>query len=275
MSTSEDPDHHKHSPGPHYRSWVMPIATPSLAVSGSSLVRGRFACVLLVGLQVVIEPYKICKTPLKLVSWDVVLKMLWGWLFVVPLLVRSINAIQDIQPPFPRIMKSKRSTYVLRCSSPPWPSYPPYFPGSVGRTVLLTAHKALHTEPCSIFFSKAAEISVVGLQVCASAAAQSSYTRNSHQYWSRLYQGFRKDIFCECHRLGTGTAVSFMSSSLPKQPTLTQWSEDVVPTIAFNYRKVRKNAVTLKIWDVAGQPKFRSMWERYCNGVDAVVYVLH
>lgn len=22
-----------------------------------------------------------------------------------------------------------------------------------------------------------------------------------------------------------------------------------------------------------GQPKFRSMWERYCNGVDAIVYV--
>lgn len=32
--------------------------------------------------------------------------------------------------------------------------------------------------------------------------------------------------------------------------------------------------MTFKIWDVAGQPKFRSMWERYCNGVDAVVYVL-
>lgn len=47
-----------------------------------------------------------------------------------------------------------------------------------------------------------------------------------------------------------------------------------MPTVAFNYRKVRKGAVTLKIWDVAGQPKFRSMWERYCNGVDAVVYVL-
>ena len=46
-----------------------------------------------------------------------------------------------------------------------------------------------------------------------------------------------------------------------------------MPTIAFNYRKVRKGAVTLKIWDVAGQPKFRSMWERYCNGVDAVMYV--
>lgn len=69
--------------------------------------------------------------------------------------------------------------------------------------------------------------------------------------------------------------VSFTTSSLPNQFTFTQWSEDVVPTIAFNYRKVRKNAVTLKIWDVAGQPKFRSMWERYCNGVDAVVYAVH
>ncbi|KAG1897419.1 Arl8a protein [Suillus fuscotomentosus] len=80
----------------------------------------------------------------------------------------------------------------------------------------------------SIFFSKAAEISVVGLQ----ASGKTSFV----------------------NVIGSG-----------------QWSEDVVPTIAFNYRKVRKGAVTLKIWDVAGQPKFRSMWERYCNGVDALV----
>ncbi|KAG5648279.1 hypothetical protein DXG03_004849 [Asterophora parasitica] len=53
-----------------------------------------------------------------------------------------------------------------------------------------------------------------------------------------------------------------------------QWSEDVVPTVAFNFRKIRKGNVTLKVWDVAGQPKFRSMWERYCNGVDAIVFVV-
>ena len=70
---------------------------------------------------------------------------------------------------------------------------------------------------------------------------------------------------------------------------IVQWSEDVVPTVAFNFRKIRKGNVTLKIWDVAGtllstsyppslhsdiltgQPKFRTMWERYCNGVDAIV----
>lgn len=63
-----------------------------------------------------------------------------------------------------------------------------------------------------------------------------------------------------------------------------QWSEDVVPTVAFNLRQVRKGNVTMKIWDVAvscsnpssetdvqGQPKFRGMWDRYCRGTNAIV----
>ncbi|TTT14220.1 ADP-ribosylation factor-like protein 8B [Bagarius yarrelli] len=28
------------------------------------------------------------------------------------------------------------------------------------------------------------------------------------------------------------------------------------------------------IWDIGGQPRFRSMWERYCRGVNAVVYMV-
>ncbi|KII86921.1 hypothetical protein PLICRDRAFT_665570 [Plicaturopsis crispa FD-325 SS-3] len=82
-----------------------------------------------------------------------------------------------------------------------------------------------------LFFSKTAEISVVGLQ----ASGKTSFV----------------------NVIGSG-----------------QWSEDVVPTVAFNFRKVRKGNVTMKIWDVAGQPKFRSMWERYCNGVDAIIFVV-
>ncbi|CDZ98684.1 arl8a protein [Phaffia rhodozyma] len=39
-----------------------------------------------------------------------------------------------------------------------------------------------------------------------------------------------------------------------------QYSEEVVPTVAFN--------------DVAGQPKFRNMWERYARGVQAILYVV-
>lgn len=26
-----------------------------------------------------------------------------------------------------------------------------------------------------------------------------------------------------------------------------------------------------QVWDIGGQPRFRSMWERYCRGVNAVV----
>jgi hypothetical protein len=33
-----------------------------------------------------------------------------------------------------------------------------------------------------------------------------------------------------------------------------QWSEDVVPTVAFNLRQVRKGNVTMKVWDVAVSP---------------------
>ncbi|KAI0770272.1 P-loop containing nucleoside triphosphate hydrolase protein [Fomes fomentarius] len=82
-----------------------------------------------------------------------------------------------------------------------------------------------------LFFSKHAEIAIVGLQ----ASGKTSFV----------------------NVLGSG-----------------QWSEDVVPTVAFNLRTIKKGNVTLKIWDVAGQPRYRSIWERYCSGVDAVVFVV-
>lgn len=36
----------------------------------------------------------------------------------------------------------------------------------------------------------------------------------------------------------------------------------------------RRAQVTIKLWDLGGQPRFRSMWERYCRGVHAIVYVV-
>jgi ADP-ribosylation factor-like protein 8 len=82
-----------------------------------------------------------------------------------------------------------------------------------------------------LFFSKTAEISIVGLQ----ASGKTSFV----------------------NVIGSG-----------------QWSEEVVPTVGFIFRKIRKGNVTMRIWDVAGQPKFRSMWVRYCDGVDAIVFVV-
>ena len=45
----------------------------------------------------------------------------------------------------------------------------------------------------------------------------------------------------------------------------------MIPTVGFNMRKVTKGKVTIKLWDLGGQPRFRSMWERYCRGVNAIV----
>jgi len=48
----------------------------------------------------------------------------------------------------------------------------------------------------------------------------------------------------------------------------------MIPTVGFNMRKVTKGNVTIKIWDLGGQRRFRTMWERYCRGVSAIVYIL-
>mmetsp|Transcript_2931 Transcript_2931/g.4834 ORF Transcript_2931/g.4834 Transcript_2931/m.4834 type:complete len:187 (-) Transcript_2931:140-700(-) len=53
-----------------------------------------------------------------------------------------------------------------------------------------------------------------------------------------------------------------------------QFTEGSIPTVGFNMKKVTKGNVTIKLWDIGGQPRFRSMWERYCRGVNAIVYVV-
>jgi ADP-ribosylation factor-like protein 8 len=57
----------------------------------------------------------------------------------------------------------------------------------------------------------------------------------------------------------TSGQVSAVARNRPRLSlTLVQWSEDVVPTVAFNFRKIRKGSVTMKIWDVAGTHLFPS-----------------
>eukprot|EP01120_Amphizonella_sp_Union-15-10_P008306 TRINITY_DN296_c0_g1_i1.p1 TRINITY_DN296_c0_g1~~TRINITY_DN296_c0_g1_i1.p1 ORF type:complete len:189 (-),score=40.82 TRINITY_DN296_c0_g1_i1:133-699(-) len=52
------------------------------------------------------------------------------------------------------------------------------------------------------------------------------------------------------------------------------FSEDMIPTVGFNMKKVTKGNATIKLWDIGGQPRFRGMWERYCRGVNAIVFVV-
>mmetsp|Transcript_44386 Transcript_44386/g.136994 ORF Transcript_44386/g.136994 Transcript_44386/m.136994 type:complete len:192 (-) Transcript_44386:153-728(-) len=50
--------------------------------------------------------------------------------------------------------------------------------------------------------------------------------------------------------------------------------KDTIPTIGLNTKKVTKGSVTIKLWDIGGQPRFRPMWERYCRGVNSIVFVV-
>lgn len=50
--------------------------------------------------------------------------------------------------------------------------------------------------------------------------------------------------------------------------------ENTIPTIGFNMRRINKGKVSIKIWDLGGDRRFRGMWERYCRGVDAIVYMV-
>jgi len=49
---------------------------------------------------------------------------------------------------------------------------------------------------------------------------------------------------------------------------------DMIPTVGFNMHKVEKGKVQIKVWDLGGQKKFRTMWERYCRKNDAIVFMI-
>eukprot|EP01061_Rhynchopus_euleeides_P035250 TRINITY_DN59385_c0_g1_i1.p2 TRINITY_DN59385_c0_g1~~TRINITY_DN59385_c0_g1_i1.p2 ORF type:complete len:188 (+),score=86.69 TRINITY_DN59385_c0_g1_i1:242-805(+) len=51
-------------------------------------------------------------------------------------------------------------------------------------------------------------------------------------------------------------------------------AKDTIPTVGLNIRKINKGNISIKLWDIGGQPRFRGMWERYCRGVNAIVFVV-
>mmetsp|Transcript_73172 Transcript_73172/g.65864 ORF Transcript_73172/g.65864 Transcript_73172/m.65864 type:complete len:178 (+) Transcript_73172:124-657(+) len=53
-----------------------------------------------------------------------------------------------------------------------------------------------------------------------------------------------------------------------------EYVPDMIPTVGFNMHKVDKGKVSIKVWDLGGQKKFRGMWERYCRKNDAIVFMV-
>jgi ADP-ribosylation factor-like protein 8 len=69
-----------------------------------------------------------------------------------------------------------------------------------------------------------------------------------------------------------GAGKTTLLSAISDGPVAAE--KDTIPTIGLNTKKVTKGSVTIKLWDIGGQPRFRPMWERYCRGVNSIVYVV-
>ncbi len=53
-----------------------------------------------------------------------------------------------------------------------------------------------------------------------------------------------------------------------------KFDEDTIPTVGVNIRSVKKGKVTLKIWDLGGQRRYRETWEKYCASSDCIIFVV-
>ena len=112
--------------------------------------------------------------------------------------------------------------------------------------------------PLSLFFKQEMELTLVGLQNSGKTTLVNVVAVRAHirpPASSRPAAVGPAPLTCGCAQTGG-------------------FSEDMIPTVGFNMRKVTKGKVTIKLWDLGGQPRFRSMWERYCRGVHAIVYVV-
>ncbi|KRX04149.1 P-loop containing nucleoside triphosphate hydrolase [Pseudocohnilembus persalinus] len=53
-----------------------------------------------------------------------------------------------------------------------------------------------------------------------------------------------------------------------------KFEEDTIPTIGLNHRQLKKGKVSMKLYDLGGQPRFRESWEKYCRSADVIIFVV-
>lgn len=93
-------------------------------------------------------------------------------------------------------------------------------------------------------------------------------------FWEKLLEWIKSIFFTKeleltvlgLQNAGKTTLVNVLASN--------KFDEDTIPTIGFNFRKLRKGKVEFKLWDLGGQARFRDSWEKYCRSANAIVYVV-
>mmetsp|Transcript_46063 Transcript_46063/g.108566 ORF Transcript_46063/g.108566 Transcript_46063/m.108566 type:complete len:184 (-) Transcript_46063:82-633(-) len=47
-----------------------------------------------------------------------------------------------------------------------------------------------------------------------------------------------------------------------------------IPTIGFNVEEVKYKNLTMRVWDIGGQDRIRSLWRHYFRGTDGLIFVV-
>lgn len=92
--------------------------------------------------------------------------------------------------------------------------------------------------------------------------------------WDSILNWLRSLFFKQEMELSLVGLQNAGKTSLVNSIATGGYSENMIPTVGFNMKKVTKGNVTIKLWDLGGQQRFRTMWERYCRGVSAIIYVV-
>ena len=145
---------------------------------------------------------------------------------------------------------------------------------------------------CSLFFKQEMELSLIGLQNAGKTSLVNvvavsmlyPYPRKKNPvlfymflnpYWWMVFSPF-SDRWIQWRHDSYG-ALHFSPIDVLSNKLLARfWINRKIRffyslQVGFNMRKVTKGSVTIKLWDLGGQPRFRSMWERYCRSVSAIV----
>ncbi|KAK7367982.1 hypothetical protein VNO80_10003 [Phaseolus coccineus] len=92
--------------------------------------------------------------------------------------------------------------------------------------------------------------------------------------WGAFVNWLRSLFFKQEMELSLVSLQDAGKTSLINVIAIGGYSEEMIPTVGFNMKKITKGNVTIKLRDLGGQPRFRRMWERYCRAISAIVYVV-